>query len=204
MKDERNIKGIIASVLMIIGLIVAMFVITGMDKKRVQSIDTSEAKKIIKEKKKKATEAVDKDESVGTQKELTAFKSFELGYKREEDPKSSYYIKLDENRDLVSDVDEVCSREIACNPRKENNSLKLTDYEYKLVIDLYNKLFTEEWPKNSKESFVLTISQLAIGEKTMYSSNTNGWALYRKYDRNSDGNVTYREYAIYTLEVFKY
>ena len=45
MKDERNIKGIIASVLMIIGLIVAMFVITGMDKKRVQSIDTSEAKK---------------------------------------------------------------------------------------------------------------------------------------------------------------
>ena len=53
------------------------------------------------------------------------------------------------------------------------------------IIDLYNKLFTEEWPKNSKESFVLTVSQLAIGEKTMYSSNTNGWALYRKYDRKT-------------------
>ncbi len=200
--DERNIKGVIVGSIMIIGFVVAIFFIMGNDKKRVNSIDTSEAEKIIKEREEEKEE--EKKDEKEEKKEISTFKSFELSYKREEVPKASYYIKLDENRYLTTSVDEDCFAESICTPNKENNTLLLTDYEYKLVIDLYNKLYTDEWPKETKGSFVVTVSRLANGNKEMYNNNTNGWGMYQMYDADNDGRVLYREYGKYALEVFNY
>ena len=208
--DERNIKGVIICVIMLIGLVFAMFFITKNDEKRVSSIDTSEAEKIIEERKKEdgsSEEEGQKDQEeieIEKEKELTTFKSFELSYTRSEEPFSSYYIKVDEERNLTSNVDEKCSNNDDCYPSKEQNTLRLSDQEYKLVIDLYNKLYTEEWPSNTKESYIVIVSRLAKGDEKMYSSETNCWELFEKYDRDDDGKVLYREYGEYALEVFAY
>ena len=206
--DERNIRGVIICSIMILGLVVAIFFIMRNDKKRVNSIDTSEAEKIIEDRYKEDTskeeEEKKEEEKEKPEKELSNFKSFELSYNRDEEPVASYHIKLGEDGILTSNVDEQCSKEIACSTNKEHNQLRLTEYEYKLVIDLYNKLYTDDWPKNTKESFVVTVSRLANGNKEMYSSSTNGWGLYKKYDTDNDGVVLYREFGKYVLEVFSY
>ena len=200
--DERNIKGVIISVLMIIVFTGILFFIMNNDKKRVESIDTSEEKKIIKERQKE--DSKEEEEEVKEEKELSSFKSFELSYKKEDDSEAIYYVKLDEDRNLVSQVEEKCIDRYDCSSNKENYNLIITDYEYKMVIDLYNKLYTNEWPKNSKELFVTTVSYLAGGNKELYSNNTNGWGMYKSYDINNDGKVLYREYATYVLESFTY
>ena len=177
--DERNIKGVIIGVLMIVGFIGIMVFIMNYDKKTVEKIDTSEAEKIIEERKKEKEKKV-------------------------EEPHSTYYVKLDEDRNLVSDVDEKCYDDYDCSPKKEHNTLKITDSEYKLVMDLYNGLYTKEWPNNTKATFIVAVASLAEGDKEMYSSNIDGWSLYKKYDNNVDGKVTYREFAEYVLDVFTY
>ena len=193
---------------MLLGLIVALFLIMRNDRKRVNSIDTSEAMNVIEERKKKEKEEEkkkEKEEIEKKEKELSTFNSFELSFNRTEEPPANYYIKVGEDRTLKSVVEEICSNKDECNSNtKEQNDLRLTDYEYRLIIDLYNRLYTDEWPDNTKESFIVSVARLANGNKELYNSSGNGWGLYSKYDMDNDGRVLYREYGRYILEVFSY
>ena len=71
-------------------------------------------------------------------------------------------------------------------------------------MPLYNRLYTDEWPENTKEMFIVSVSRMANGNKEMYDSTGNGWGLYKIYDTDNDGRVLYREYGRYVLEVFDY
>ena len=198
--DERNIHGLIISVLIIIGLIIVLFFIVNNDRKRVDSLTVEEIEnKNVEEEPKKEEEKKEEEKET---KELSNFTSFELSYTTDSDPISSYSVSLNSNKELISHIDENCPKESECVPLKEDNNVILSDEDYKIVIDLYNRLYTEEWANNSKGSFVVLVSKLSMGDGELYNNTSHGWTLYQKYDKDNDGIVSYSEFAKYSLENF--
>lgn len=198
--DERNLHGLIASVLIIIGLIIALFFIVNNDRKRVDSLTVEEIEnKNVEEEPKKGEEKKEEEKET---KELSNFTSFELSYTTDSDPNSSYSVSLNSNKELISHIDENCPKESECVPLKEDNNVILSEGDYRLVINLYNRLYTEEWANNSKGSFVVLVSKLAMGDRELYNNTSHGWAIYQKYDKDNNGIVSYSEFAKYSLENF--
>ena len=198
--DERNLHGLIISVLIIIGLIIALFFIVNNDRKRVDSLTVEEIEnKNVEEEPKKEEEKKEEEKET---KELSKFTSFELSYTTDSDPISSYSVSLNSNKELISHIDENCPKESECVPLKEDNNVILSDDDYRLLINLYNRLYTEEWANNSKGSFVVLVSKLAMGDRELYNNTSHGWAIYQKYDKDNNGIVSYSEFAKYSLENF--
>ncbi len=205
--DEKNIKGVIGCILILVVLLIAILFISKRDQDRVAEIDVSEAEEIIKNREqenKKEEDEEEDDKEKEKEKQLTTFTSFNLEYEITEGQNSSYKVSLDNNKLLTATVYETCTREIVCNPIDETNTLQLNDYEYRVILGLYNRLYTNEWPEKSKESFIIIVARMASGNKVMYNNTTNGWEMYSTYDLDNDGKVLYREFGRYALETFKY
>ncbi len=192
--DGDNLSATLVFVVLIIIMIGAIVFISFSNKKRVKEIDDTEVREIIEQRN-------NKEEPKEEEKPLSTYTSFSIDYNTDS---NIYHASLLETKQLYTKINETCTTNEGCTPLDREFSIELTDDEYKLIIDTYNKLYTSEWPKESKRTFTISLARIARNNEEMDNNNTNSWGMYEDYDTNKDGILTYKEYGLYNIKNIEY
>lgn len=116
----------------------------------------------------------------------------EISYKTTREPYSTYNVEISKITKKLKMYENNYCVDDECNNELIRKSIKLTDREYSYIKDILRQNY-------NKESFMNAISALVKDEAKMFEADEEGYE--ESDDLNSDGVVTYREFADSFLEI---
>lgn len=115
-----------------------------------------------------------------------------ISYKTTKEPISSYNVEISRLTKKLKMYENNFCVGVDCNDELIRKNIKLTDNEYSYIKEILRKDY-------NKESFIKAISSLVKEDTKMFNKGEEGYE--ESDDLNSDGVITYREFANSFLKI---